>query len=131
VTTPGQGVKALLGYLASNYAGGPKADKVQAFLDGVAAVRSHVGPFAIDDTFTATLPGLNVRDVDVYVGGPGAQATPIIAFLSNGEVRTGSLQASMGMTPAGVPVFNPFRSNLIVSERYRHGRRHGSVSERR
>ncbi len=115
VTTPGEGFKSLLGVLASSFVGKSKADKIVAFLEGVDAIRTFVGPFTIDDMFTATLPGLNVRDVDVYVGGPGPRATPVIAFLSDGEVRTGSLQMSIGITPAGVPVFNPFNSNLIVS----------------
>jgi hypothetical protein len=114
-TTPGQGFKALLNHLASSCAGKLKGEKVQAFLDGVDAIRQYIGPFSIDDTFTAVLPGGKIRDVDIYVGGPGARATPMIAFLSNGEVRTGSLQASIGMTPAGTPVFNSFRSMLIVS----------------
>lgn len=79
------------------------------------AIRYYIGPFAIDDTFAATLPGQSVTDVQVYVGGAGPRATPIIAFASDGKVYTGSLQASIGMTPMGVPVFNAFRANLVAN----------------
>ena len=73
-----------------------------------------MGPFTIDDMFTASLPGNPVQDVHVFVGGAGPRATPIIAFPSSGEVYTGSLQLSIGATPKGILVFNPFRANLVL-----------------
>ena len=114
-STPGQAFKNLVSEIATNLKGASQAERIQAFRDGLAAIRQHVGDFTVDAEFLASDLGGGALDYAVFVGGPGPKGTPIVVFGKNG-VYTGSLEASIGRTPSGQPVFNPFRANLEENE---------------
>lgn len=73
----------LLEHLRDDYRGASQAEKLSAFRNGVRMIQQFVGLFTIADEFTASFPGILRNDISVFVGGPGPQATPIIAFAPN------------------------------------------------
>ena len=108
----GEAFTNLLDHIATNMKGASQAEKIKAFQEGVEAIRQYVGDFTITKVFDAANIGGGAKEFAVFVGKQGPRGTPVIAFGKNGKVYTGSLEASVGKTASGDPVFNAFKANL-------------------
>ena len=111
VTTPGEAFRRLIRHLSTELKDANQEQKVLAFREGVDRIREKIGPLTVSAEFTAGLPGREDEDVQVFVGKPGLRGTPVVAFDAAGRIWTGSVEASLGLTPEGGRVFNAFRAN--------------------
>ena len=112
-TTPGVGFRRLLKRLHDEFNAAPQNEKIDAFRDGIEAIRQHVGWLTISLEMVATYPGGSVEDIVIFAGQQDLGLTPVIAFDTLGRVWTGSLEASMGTMTDGRAVFNAFRANRV------------------
>jgi hypothetical protein len=111
VSAPSDGFRRLLRHLSQDLNTASQAEKITAFREGIEAIRTHVGDLTITREFEASLPGQSEENVIVFAGKPAPKGTPVVAFDEAGRIWTGSLEASLGITPEGRPVFNAFRAN--------------------
>jgi hypothetical protein len=112
--TPGSAFRKLIARFGQELKGADQATKVDEFRRGIAAIQGFVGEITITREFMAAFPGVSARNIYVFVGKRGANATPLIAFDATGKIWTGSVERSLGTTPDGRPVFNAFKANLVA-----------------
>lgn len=110
-STPAEGFRKLVDHLSADMKDASQTEKIAEFREGVEAIRTHIGPITIAGEFNASFPGRSDENVVVFVGKPGPKGTPVIAFDASDRIWTGSVEASLGVTPDGRPVFNAFRAN--------------------